>query len=131
MKGNEIEKKVKILALLKRNQMSLAKTVRSSGQSRAAVRNVIIREKRIEKLIKDCAKILDGGLPYLLWPEMLSMKKDEKETQADLRKRIKYLEAKVAYYEELSKLEGVDLSVSAKKNDSGQSSLSSQGEQET
>ena len=48
----------------------------------------------------------------------------------DLRKRIKYLEAQVAYYEELSKLEGLDLKVSSKKNGSGQSSSSLKEESE-
>ena len=58
------------------------------------------------------------------------MKKNEHETEADLRKQIKYLEAKVAYYEELSKLEGIDLSRSLKKNDVRQSKPSLKEESE-
>lgn len=66
-----------------------------------------------------------------MWPELMSMKKNERETEADLRKRIKYLEAKVAYYEELSKLEGINLDRSVKKNDAGQSEPSLKEESET
>lgn len=51
-------------------------------------------------------------------------------SEADLRKRIKYLEAKVAYYEELSKLEGVDLGKSVKKNAAVPSEPSLKGESE-
>ena len=130
MQNVEIEKQVNLLFMLKCKRMSLSKTAKLSGYSRGAVENVKLREKRIENLVKDCARILDGGLPYLLWPEMLEMKKNGKETESDLRKRIKYLEAKVAYYEELSKLEGLDLKVSSKKNGSGQSSSSLKEESE-
>ncbi len=130
MQNVEIEKQVNLLFMLKCKRMSLAKTAKMSGYSIGAVENVKLREKRIEKIVKDCARILDGGLPYLLWPEMTEMANNGKETEADLRKRIKYLEAQVAYYEELSKLEGLDLKVSSKKNGSGQSSSSLKEESE-
>ncbi len=130
MQNVEIEKQVNLLFMLKCKRMSLSKTAKLSGYSRGAVENVKLREKRIEKIVKDCARILDGGLPYLLWPEMTEMANNGKETEADLRKRIKYLEAQVAYYEELSKLEGLDLKVSSKKNGSGQSSSSLKEESE-
>ena len=130
MQNVEIEKQVNLLFMLKCKRMSLSKTAKLSGYSRGAVENVKLREKRIEKIVKDCARILDGGLPYLLWPEMTKMANNGKETEADLRKRIKYLEAQVAYYEELSKLEGLDLKVSSKKNGSGQSSSSLKEESE-
>ncbi len=74
--------------------------------------------------------MMDGGLPYLMWPELMSVKKNEHETEADLRKRIKYLEAKVAYYEELSKLEGINLGRSVKKNDAVRSEPSLKEESE-
>ncbi len=119
MQNVEIEKQVNLLFMLKCKRMSLSKTAKLSGYSRGAVENVKLREKRIEKIVKDCARILDGGLPYLLWPEMTEMANNGKETEADLRKRIKYLEAQVAYYEELSKLEGLDLKVSSKKTVQG------------
>jgi hypothetical protein len=89
------------------------------------------RRNEVKKLIFECSKMIDGGLPYLMWPELMSMKKNERETEADLRKRIKYLEAKVAYYEELSKLEGINLDRSVKKNDAGQSEPSLKEESET
>jgi hypothetical protein len=65
-----------------------------------------------------------------MWPELMTVKKNERETEADLRKRIKYLEAKVAYYEELSKLEGIDLGRSVKKNDAARSEPSLKEESE-
>ena len=73
MQNVEIEKQVNLLFMLKCKRMSLSKTAKLSGYSRGAVENVKLREKRIEKIVKDCARILDGGLPYLLWPEMTEM----------------------------------------------------------
>lgn len=131
MQKVEIEKQVKLLFQLRENGMSVCRTVRATGQPSGAVQNVKIHAGRIENLVKDCARILDGDLPYLLWPEMLEMKKNGKETESDLRKRIKYLEAKVAYYEELSKLEGVDLNISSKKNATAQSERFSKEESAT
>ena len=65
-----------------------------------------------------------------MWPELMSVKKNERETVDDLRKRIKYLEAKVAYYEDLSKLEGIDLGRSIKKNAAARSEPSLKEESE-
>lgn len=125
MKNIELEKKLKTLLLLKEKHLSLGKTSKNVGLPVPTISNIKKQEGRIEHFMKEYAKLFDGGLPYLLWPEIMTMKKNEKETEADLRKKIKYLEAKVAYYEELSKLEGLDLALSAKKNGSGQSSSSS------
>jgi len=119
----ELNKKIKLLTLLSNEKMPLSKAAKITGLELCAASRIKNSEaQNIENIIKECAKVLDGGLPYLLWPELVPMKKNEKETEADLKKRIKYLEVQVAYYEELSKLEGLNLKHSSKKNDSGQSS---------
>ena len=104
--------------------------VKKCGINSGSATFFIKRKIIIKKLVSESCKIVDGGLPYLMWPELMSMKKNERETEADLRKRIKYLEAKVAYYEELSKLEGVDLGKSVKKNAAVPSEPSLKGESE-
>ena len=130
MENIEIEKKVKLLILLKDNRLSYRSAAKEAGLKFNTVGVIKGQADRIEKNVKEYAKLFDGGLPYLMWPELISVKKNEHETEADLRKQIKYLEAKVAYYEELSKLEGIDLSRSLKKNDVRQSKPSLKEESE-
>ena len=125
-----LETKVRILYLTQNEGITCGQAAKRCGLSRYAGYNILNRRDEIQKFVFECSRMMDGGLPYLMWPELLAMKKNERETEADLRKRIKYLEAKVAYYEELSKLEGIDLGQSAKKNDAGRSKPSSQGESE-
>lgn len=125
-----LETKVRILYLMKSEGIVSGQAAKRCGIRQNSGYAIDKRKNEIKKLVFECSKMLDGGLPYLMWPELMSMKKEEHETEADLRKRIKYLEAKVAYYEELSKLEGVDLGQSSKKNDAGRSKPSSKGESE-
>ncbi len=125
-----LETKVRILYLTQNEGITCGQAAKRCGLSRYAGYNILNRRDEIQKFVFECSRMMDGGLPYLMWPELLAMKKNERETEADLRKRIKYLEAKVAYYEELSKLEGVDLGQSSKKNDAGRSKPSSKGESE-
>ena len=125
-----LETKVRILYLTQNEGITCGQAAKRCGLSRYARYNILNRRDEIQKFVFECSRMMDGGLPYLMWPELLAMKKNERETEADLRKRIKYLEAKVAYYEELSKLEGVDLGQSSKKNDAGRSKPSSKGESE-
>lgn len=125
-----LETKVRILYLTQNEGITCGQAAKRCGLSRYAGYNILNRRDEIQKFVFECCRMMDGGLPYLMWPELLAMKKNERETEADLRKRIKYLEAKVAYYEELSKLEGVDLGQSSKKNDAGRSKPSSKGESE-
>ena len=125
-----LETKVRILYLTQNEGITCGQAAKRCGLSRYAGYNILNRRDEIQKFVFECSRMMDGGLPYLMWPELLAMKKNERETEADLRKRIKYLEAKVAYYEELSKLEGIDLGQSSKKNDAGRSKPSSKGESE-
>lgn len=126
-----LETKVRILYLMKNEGISSYMASKRCGILSATGNEIYKRRNEVKKLIFECCKMIDGGLPYLMWPELMSMKKNERETEADLRKRIKYLEAKVAYYEELSKLEGINLDRSVKKNDAGQSEPSLKEESET
>lgn len=130
MENIEIEKKVKLLILLKRDCLSYRSAAKEAGLKFNTVGVIKGQADRIEKNVKEYAKLFDGGLPYLMWPELVSVKKNEHETEADLRKQIKYLEAKVAYYEELSKLEGIDLGRSVKKNAAARSEPSLKEESE-
>ncbi len=125
-----LETKVRILYLMKNEGIACSQAAKRCGIPRYAGYKILNRRDEIQKFVFECCKMVDGGLPYLMWPELLSMKKNERETEADLRKRIKYLEAKVAYYEELSKLEGIDLGQSVKKNGAGQSEPSLKEESE-
>lgn len=125
-----METKVRILYLMQNEGIACSLAAKRCGISRYAGYNILNRRDEIQKFVFECCKMVDGGLPYLMWPELLSMKKNERETEADLRRRIKYLEAKVAYYEELSKLEGIDLGQSVKKNGAGQSEPSLKEESE-
>jgi transposase InsO family protein len=102
-----LETKVRILYLMKNEGISSYMASKRCGILSATGNEIYKRRNEVKKLIFECSKMIDGGLPYLMWPELMSMKKNERETEADLRKRIKYLEAKVAYYEELSKLKGI------------------------
>ncbi len=125
-----LEAKVRILYLIEKEGLSNTQAAKSCGLKQYSYYKILKRRNKIKKLVFECSKMLDGGLPYLMWPELMSMKKEENETEADLRKRIKYLEAKVAYYEELSKLEGIDLGSSVKKNATVRSKLSLKEESE-
>lgn len=125
-----LETKVRILYLMKSEGIVSGQAAKRCGIRQNSGYAIDKRKNEIKKLVFECSKMLDGGLPYLMWPELMSMKKEEHETEADLRKRIKYLEAKVAYYEELSKLEGIDFGKSVKKNAAVRSKPSSQEEAE-
>jgi hypothetical protein len=125
-----LETKVRILYLMKNEGIVSGQAAKRCGIKKCSGYAIDKRRNEIKKIVFECSKILDGGLPYLMWPELMSVKKNERETEADLRKRIKYLEAKVAYYEELSKLEGIDLGRSVKKNDAARSEPSLKEESE-
>ena len=121
-----LEKKVRILHLVENEGLAAEQAAKRCGVPVSTGYRIVKYKDTVKTSVFECSRMMDGGLPYLMWPELLAMKKNERETEADLRKRIKYLEAKVAYYEELSKLEGVDLGQSSKKNDAGQSQRSSE-----
>lgn len=125
-----LETKVRVLYLIEKEGLCYNQAEKSYGIRRGSYYKIIKSRNRIKKFVFECSKMMDGGLPYLMWPELMSVKKNEHETEADLRKRIKYLEAKVAYYEELSKLEGIDLGRSVKKNDAVRSEPSLKEESE-
>lgn len=125
-----LESKVRILYLMKTEGVVCSQAAERCGINKSSGYTIEKRKNEIKKLVFECSKMLDGGLPYLMWPELMSVKKEEHETEADLRKRIKYLEAKVAYYEELSKLEGIDLGSSVKKNAAARSKPSLKEESE-
>ena len=125
-----LETKVRVLYLFEKEGFGSSETGKLCGIQRTSYYKILESRDRIKKLVFECSKIMDGGLPYLMWPELMSVKKNEHETEADLRKRIKYLEAKVAYYEELSKLEGIDLGKSVKKNAAARSKPSLKEESE-
>ena len=125
-----LETKVRVLYLMKKEGIAIGQATERCGIKRSTCYAIQTRGDEIKKLISECSKMMDGGLPYLMWPELMSVKKNEHETEADLRKRIKYLEAKVAYYEELSKLEGIDLGKSVKKNAAARSEPSLKEESE-
>ena len=116
-----LETKVRVLYLIEKEGLGCSQTGKLCGIRGSSYYKILQSRDRIKKFVFECSKMMDGGLPYLMWPELMSVKKNERETEADLRKRIKYLEAKVAYYEELSKLEGIDLGRSVKKNDAARS----------
>lgn len=116
-----LETKVRVLYLIEKEGLGCSQTGKLCGIRGSSYYKILQSRDRIKKFVFECSKMMDGGLPYLMWPELMSVKKNERETEADLRKRIKYLEAKVAYYEELSKLEGIDLGRSIKKNDAARS----------
>ena len=116
-----LETKVRVLYLIEKEGLGCSQTGKLCGIRGSSYYKILQSRDRIKKFVFECSKMMDGGLPYLMWPELMSVKKNERETEADLRKRIKYLEAKVAYYEELSKLEGIDLDRSVKKNDAARS----------
>ena len=113
---SNLDVKLRFLYLVEKCGLSQTQAAKMCGVSGGSGTFFIRRKNEIKKLVSESCRMIDGGLPYLMWPELMSMKKNERETEADLRKRIKYLEAKVDYYEELSKLEGVDLGKSVKKN---------------
>ncbi len=125
-----LETKVRVLYLIEKEGLGCSQTGKLCGIRGSSYYKILQSRDRIKKFIFECSKMMDGGLPYLMWPELMSVKKNERETEADLRKRIKYLEAKVAYYEELSKLEGIDLGRSVKKNDAARSGPSLKEESE-
>ena len=125
-----LETKVRVLYLTEKEGLGCRQTGKLCGIRGSSYYKILESRDRIKKFILECSKMLDGGLPYLMWPELMSVEKNEHETEADLRKRIKYLEAKVAYYEELSKLEGIDLGRSVKKNDAARSEPSLKEESE-
>ena len=125
-----LEKKVRILHLVENEGLLAEQAAKRCGVPVRTGYRIVKYKDTVKTSVFECSRMMDGGLPYLMWPELLAMKKNERETEADLRKRIKYLEAKVAYYEELSKLEGIDLGQSSKKNDAGRSKPSSKGESE-
>ena len=125
-----MEKKVRILHLVENEGLAAEQAAKCCGVPVSTGYRIVKYKDTVKTSVFECSRMMDGGLPYLMWPELLAMKKNERETEADLRKRIKYLEAKVAYYEELSKLEGIDLGQSSKKNDAGRSKPSSKGESE-
>ena len=125
-----MEKKVRILHLVENEGLAAEQAAKRCGVPVSTGYRIVKYKDTVKTSVFECSRMMDGGLPYLMWPELLAMKKNERETEADLRKRIKYLEAKVAYYEELSKLEGIDLGQSSKKNDAGRSKPSSKGESE-
>lgn len=116
-----LETKVRVLYLIEKEGLGCSQTGKLCGIRGSSYYKILQSRDRIKKFVFECSKMMDGGLPYLMWPELMSVKKNERETEADLRKQIKYLEAKVAYYEELSKLEGIDLGRSVKKNDAARS----------
>ena len=116
-----IETKIKMLYLIEKEGLVVGQAAKHCGITSSCGYMIYKYKNEIKKFIFECSKMMDGGLPYLMWPELMSVKKNEHETETDLRKRIKYLEAKVAYYEELSKLEGIDLGRSVKKNDAARS----------
>ena len=125
-----MEKKVRILHLVENEGLLAEQAAKRCGVPVSTGYRIVKYKDTVKTSVFECSRMMDGGLPYLMWPELLALTKNERETEADLRKRIKYLEAKVAYYEELSKLEGVDLGQSSKKNDAGRSKPSSKGESE-
>ena len=111
-----LETKVRVLYLIEKEGLGCSRAGKLCNLRDTNCYRIIKSSRRIKEFVFECSKMIDGGLPYLMWPELMSVKKNEHETEADLRKRIKYLEAKAAYYEELSKLEGIDLGKSVKKN---------------
>ena len=125
-----LETKVRILYLMKTEGIFSVQAAKRCGIKEFNGYAIDKSRNKIKKLVFECSKMFDGGLPYLMWPELMSVKQNERETEADLRKRIKYLEAKVAYYEELTKLEGIDLCRSVKKNAAVQSEPSLKEESE-
>ncbi len=110
-----LETKVRVLYLMRDEDISIVQVAKRCRIQRCTCYAIYKRRTGIKKLVFECSKMMDGGLPYLMWPELMFVKENERETENDLRKRIRYLEAKLAYYEELSKLEGIDLERSVKK----------------
>ena len=125
-----LETKVRVLYLIEKEGLGCSRAGKLCAIRENNCYKIIKSRNRIKKFVFECSKMIDGGLPYLMWPELMTVKKNGQETEADLRKRIKYLEAKVAYYEELSKLEGLDLGRSVKKNAAARSEPSLKEESE-
>ena len=112
-----LEKKIELLLLTHSGGMSWQKAAQQQHIALSSAWKLLQNAEKTRQRFIEYATVLDGGRPYLLWPELLTMNTDNTETPRDLRKRIRYLEAKVAYYEELAKLEGMSFAKSVKKND--------------
>lgn len=84
--------------------------------------------------VQDCliyVKIADEGKFQPLLERYGMKKEDTSRTMHDLQRENEYLKAKIAYYEELAKLDGIDLAAASKKNDTRLSGLSAEKDSET
>ena len=109
-----LETKLEVLYKLSFYRNSYEAVSKELGLSFQQVKNQITFRNDLKQQIACYDKIITGGLPGIIWPELYPVKSEMSER--DMKKRIGFLEAKLAYYEELAKQEGVDLEEVSKKN---------------
>ena len=105
-------------------KMNKSEIGRKYGVGEATVRGWMKNRDYFVNKCLEIAKIAtEGKLNYFLGEE--AMKKTEenhkdKENPKELAKKVKYLEQKLAYYEALAEVCGVDFDNASKKNDAKQ-----------
>jgi len=99
---------------------SASSLARKYGASKTAVAKWIHGQRQIVQECLSYVKLADEGKFQILL-EKNGMEKDEnKKTLKDYKRETEYLKAKLAYYEELAKQSGIDLTNPSKKNGTGQ-----------
>src|SRR5574344_842855 len=109
-----LETKLEVLYKLSFYRNSYEAVSKELGLSFQQVKNQITFRNDLKQQIACYDKIITGGLPGIIWPELYPVKSEMSER--DMKKRIGFLEAKLAYYEELARQEGIDLEAVSKKN---------------
>src|SRR5574344_2097560 len=109
-----LETKLEVLYKLSFYRNSYEAVSKELGLNFRQVKDLLSTRNKLKQQIVCYDKIIAGGLPGIIWPELYPVKSEMSER--DMKKRISFLEAKLAYYEELARQEGIDLEAVSKKN---------------
>lgn len=120
-KEKQLEKKITILNEALLTGASANSLAKKYGMDHS---QIAVWLRKQETIVQEClvyVKLADEGKFQILLEKNGMAKDENKKTLKDYKRENEYLKTKLAYYEELAKQDGVDLTNPSKKNGTGQS----------
>lgn len=120
-KEKQLEKKITILNEALLTGASANSLAKKYGMAHSQITVWLCKQETIVQECLDYVKLADEGKFQILLEKNGMAKDENKKTLKDYKRENEYLKTKLAYYEELAKQDGVDLTNPSKKNGTRQS----------